>query len=92
MVRDELGKAARSGRSVARETDDGLQQAIEFAAVPVLLGVIGWLVDRALGTEPLLLIALACFGVVGSFASFYYRYRDETARLDEGKPWTRRTH
>ncbi len=79
-------------RSVARESDDALGQAIEFAAVPVLLGAIGWWLDRAWGTEPILLIALACFGVVGSFASFYYRYREQTARLDEGKPWTRRTH
>jgi F0F1-type ATP synthase assembly protein I len=74
-----------------RDTDNALQQAIEFAAVPVLLGLVGWLIDSAAGTGPLFLIALACFGVVGSFASFYYRYQAETAKLDEGKPWTRRT-
>ena len=34
----------------------------------------------------------AVFGVIGAFVSFFYRYQAETARLDEGKPWTRRTH
>ena len=78
-------------RTVARESDDALGQAIEFAGVPVLLGALGWLLDTYFGTAPVLLIALACFGVVGSFVSFYYRYQAQTAKLDEGKPWTRRT-
>lgn len=91
-VRHQLEKAAKSVRSSARVRDDGLSQAFEFAAGPVVMGLIGWLVDLALGTAPLFLVILALFGVLGSFVSFYYRYQAETARLDEGKPWTRRTH
>ena len=76
----------------AKVRDDGLSQAFEFAAGPVAMGAIGWLVDMAAGTGPLFLIVFAVFGVIGSFVSFYYRYQAQSARLDEGKPWTRRTH
>ncbi len=75
-----------------RVSDDGLSKAIEFAAGPVVLGIIGWLIDRSAGTEPLFLVVLALFGAIGSFVTFYYRYQAQTARQDEGKPWTRRTH
>jgi F0F1-type ATP synthase assembly protein I len=78
-------------RSSAKVRDDGLSQAFEFAAGPVVMGAIGWLVDLATGTAPLFLIVLAVLGIVGSFVSFYYRYQAATAKLDEGKPWTRRT-
>jgi len=91
-VRHQLEKAAKSVRSGARVQDDALSRAFEFAAGPVVMGVIGWLIDLAAGTGPLFLVIFAVFGVVGSFVSFYYRYQAETARLDEGKPWTRRTH
>jgi hypothetical protein len=33
---------------------------------------------------------LVTFGVVGAFASAYYRYEARMAQHDEGKPWTRR--
>ncbi|MGZ4678400.1 MAG: AtpZ/AtpI family protein [Acidimicrobiia bacterium] len=79
-------------KSAARVRDDGLSQAVEFAAGPVVMGAIGWLIDSAVGTAPVFLIAMACFGVVASFVAFFYRYQAQTARLDEGKPWTRRTH
>ena len=91
-VRHQLEKAANSVRSSAKVRDDGLSQAFEFAAGPVVMGGIGWLIDLAAGTCPLFLIVFAVFGVIGSFVSFYYRYQAQTARLDEGKPWTRRTH
>ena len=87
-VRDRVNEAAQS----VRVGDDGLSQAIEFAAGPVVMGFIGWLIDRSAGTAPFFLVVLALFGVIASFVSFYYRYRAQTARQDEGKPWTRRTH
>ena len=87
-VRDRAKAAAQS----VRVNDDGLSQAFEFAAGPVVLGVIGWLIDRSSGTSPLFLIVFAVFGVIASFVSFYYRYQAQIAANDEGKPWTRRTH
>ena len=90
-MRDQLEQAAKKVHASAKVRDDGLSQAFEFAAGPVVMGLIGWLVDLAAGTAPLFLIVFAVFGVIGSFVSFYYRYQAQTARLDEGKPWTRRT-
>ncbi len=91
-VRDRVREAESPRTAAVRQTDDALGQAIEFAAVPVIFGLVGWLIDGALDSGPLFLVVLACFGVVGSFVSFYYRYQAQTAREDEGKPWTRRTH
>lgn len=73
-----------------RMGDDGLSRAFEFAAGPVVLGVIGWLIDRATGTAPLFLVIFAVFGLVATSLSFFYRYQAESARQDAGKPWTRR--
>ena len=75
----------------ARVSDDGFSQAFEFAAGPILFGLIGWLIDNAAGTGPLFLVIFAVFGMLATCASFFYRYQAETARQDEGKPWTRRT-
>ncbi len=74
-----------------RVRDDGLSKAFEFAAGPVVMGGIGWLVDQAVGTRFLFLVIFAVFGVIGTCVSFFYQYEEDTARLDEGKPWTRRT-
>lgn len=78
-------------RTTARVRDDGLSQAFEFAAGPVALGAIGSFIDQAAGTGFLFLVIFALFGVLGTCVSFFYRYQAQTAREDEGKPWTRRT-
>ncbi len=36
---------------------DALAKAFELAATPALFGLFGWLLDRGLGTAPLLLVA-----------------------------------
>jgi F0F1-type ATP synthase assembly protein I len=69
---------------------DGLSQAFELVGPPVLLGLLGALLDGRLGTGPGFLIGLAVFGVVGSFAKSYYEFAARAARHDEAKPWTRR--
>lgn len=74
-----------------RVRDDGLSQAFEFAAGPVVLGALGWLIDQAADTGPLFLVIFAVFGVIATCVSFFFRYHAQAARLDEGKPWTRRT-
>lgn len=78
--------------AAVRVSDDGLSQAISFAAGPILFGLVGWLIDRANDTGYLFLVIFAIFGLIGTCASFYYRYQAQIARQDEGKPWTRRTH
>ena len=87
-----MNTAARLGGNPAkaRVSDDALSQAFSFAAGPVVFGVIGWLIDRTNDTGSLFLVIFAIFGLIGTCVSFFFRYQAETARQDEGKPWTRR--
>jgi hypothetical protein len=68
-----------------------LAHGLAMISFPVLLGFAGSLLDGVLGTRPLLLILLATLGVVGAFASAFYRYEARIAREESGKPWTRRS-
>lgn len=69
--------------------DDALSHGMALAAVPVTFGVLGWLLDRGIGTGPAFLLLFAFFGVAASFTSAYYRYSARIARESEGKPWAR---
>ncbi len=77
-------------RKTQRGGSDGFSQAAEFAAGPVVLGLIGWVLDSVFGFDAVFLVIFACFGLVGSFATFYFRYQQSMARENEGKPWMRR--
>lgn len=69
--------------------NDALAHAMAMVAVPTLLGFLGSLVDGALGTGPVLLLVFAAAGVIGAFASAYYRYEARIAEQEVDKPWTR---
>lgn len=70
--------------------NDALTQALTFVIAPVLLGLLGFAIDRWLGTGPVFMLALASLGVVATFVTAYYEYQARCAREDEGKPWSRR--
>jgi F0F1-type ATP synthase assembly protein I len=70
--------------------NDALTQALTFVVAPVLLGLLGFAIDRWLGTGPVFMLALASLGVVATFVTAYYEYQARCAREDEGKPWSRR--
>lgn len=74
----------------SRGYGDGLGQAIELIASPVVLALVGVFLDSRFGTAPLFFLIFLVFGAAGSFAAAYYRYRDRSAALDKDKPWTRR--
>ena len=77
-------------RSLNTTFGDALAYAFEFAVTPVLFAGLGWLLDRWLGTAPVLLVALAGFAFVGVSLRTIYRYKEKMEREEEGKPWTRR--
>lgn len=77
-------------RSLNTTFGDALAYAFEFAVTPVLFAGLGWLLDRWLGTAPVLLVALAGFAFVGVSLRTVYRYKEKMEREEEGKPWTRR--
>ena len=77
-------------RSLNNAFGEALAYAFEFAATAVLFAGLGWLLDRGLGTEPFLMVALAAFGFTGVCLRTVYRYKEKVEREEEGKPWTRR--
>jgi F0F1-type ATP synthase assembly protein I len=81
----------RNRRAAAQQGyNDGLTQALTFVVAPVLLGFLGFAVDRWLGTRPVFMLVLGSLGVIATFVTAYYEYQARCAREDEGKPWSRR--
>jgi F0F1-type ATP synthase assembly protein I len=68
---------------------DTLARGFEFAAVPVVFGGIGWLLDRQFGTSPLFTIALVVFGFAGMFAKLWIGYDAAMKREEAGAVWSR---
>lgn len=47
----------------------------EMALMPVLFGLIGWIVDGWLDTRPVVTVVAAVVGLAGSVANQYYQYK-----------------
>ena len=68
---------------------NAMSLGIEFALGPVVFGGVGWLLDRWLGTAPILTIVLAIVGVVASFLRTWYRYDAEMKLKEAAGPWNK---
>jgi F0F1-type ATP synthase assembly protein I len=68
---------------------DALAMSIEFVATPLLFALLGYGLDRWLGTGPWLAIGFGLFGLLGTVLRTYFWYQAEIKREEEGKPWTR---
>jgi len=51
--------------------------SFELVLGPVLMALLGLLLDRWLGTAPLFILLLTVWGAVGAFVSLYFRYREQ---------------
>jgi F0F1-type ATP synthase assembly protein I len=90
-VGEESGVKLRSQTGTqSRTVDDGLSQALSLVVGPVLFAFLGWLLDRALGTGPLFLIAFGIFGFLAAVTALYFRYNAAIRRDEVDKPWNRR--
>ena len=87
---DRERRLAMPRKAVPTAENDAFAHAGAMVLFPVALGLLGAVIDRALGTHWVFTALLATLGVIGSFASAYYRYEARMAQHDEGKPWTRR--
>jgi F0F1-type ATP synthase assembly protein I len=69
--------------SAKRELNNGfgnaLTTAVELAVTPALMALIGWQLDRWLGTSPLFLLFLFAFTVVYVSWREYTRYQQRMA-------------
>lgn len=54
-----------------------LARAFEMVATPFVCGLIGWLLDRWLGTAPVLTVVLFCLALVSTVIKTYYGYAAE---------------
>jgi F0F1-type ATP synthase assembly protein I len=76
----------RDKRELNRGMGQALSQAFEFAATSAIFGLIGWWIDRRLGTQPLFIIVLTVACLVGQFAKVWYAYNAEMDRHDARLP------
>jgi F0F1-type ATP synthase assembly protein I len=69
---------------------NALALAVEMVMTPMLLALLGWALDRWLGTAPVFLIALAVFGIVGMALKTYYAYAERMRQHEASGPWASR--
>jgi F0F1-type ATP synthase assembly protein I len=62
----------------------------ELVVSPLILALIGFGLDRWLGTTPVLTILAAVVGLAGAVVKIYYGYAAEMDRHDADAPWSRR--
>jgi hypothetical protein len=79
----------RAKQQLNRGYSDGLARGVEIVVTPAIFGGLGWLLDRWLGTDPFLAIALGAFGVAGIFAKLWLGYDRDMIQAESGKPWAR---
>ena len=54
----------------------------ELVFAGVVLGLIGFGIDRLIGTTPILLIVFTVLGFIGASISLFYRYKAEIGQVD----------
>lgn len=84
---DEEQQAQR--RQLANGFGNTLTRAFEIAMVPVVLGLIGYGVDRLAGTRVVFAVLLAVLGLAGTVVKLYYGYRYEMEQHEADAPWRR---
>ena len=72
-----------------RQADDGWTRAMELALTPVAAGGVGYLIDRLLGTVPVMTIVLVVMAVAATFVKMYYAYDAQMKAHDAESPWGR---
>ena len=66
---------------------NALGLAVEMVGTPMIFGLLGWLLDRWLGTSPVFTLVLFLFGIVGMAVKTYYAYVEKMKREEAGTPW-----
>ena len=69
---------------------NALALAVEMVMTPMLFALLGWALDRWLGTGPVFLILLALFGAVGMALKTYYAYVEKMRQHEQEAPWAPR--
>ena len=67
-----------------------LARAFELVVTPTLFGLIGYGIDRMLGTVPVFSVILAVFCVIGMSVKMYYGYIVAMEAHEAAGPWARK--
>lgn len=62
--------------------------SFELALVPVIFGVVGYVIDRWLGVLPVFTLLMLVTGAVGTVIKLWLGYDREMRRHDEEGPWS----
>jgi F0F1-type ATP synthase assembly protein I len=76
--------------SQGRELSNGMHRStgsFELVLSPLLLGLVGLVLDRWLGTTPLLIVILAIVGLIGACVNLYYGYKHQMDEHEANAPW-----
>jgi F0F1-type ATP synthase assembly protein I len=76
-------------RELNKGLGDGFTRAFELVLAPTVFAIIGFLVDRSLGTLPVFTVVLTVFALVGVAVKTYYVYSDQMRQHEEGQPWAK---
>jgi len=59
-----------------------MSKGAEIAGTLLVFFGLGWLIDRALGTTPWVMVGLALLAVVAQFVKLYYVYNTQMSSLE----------
>jgi F0F1-type ATP synthase assembly protein I len=76
-------------RELNKGLGDGFTRAFELVLAPTVFALIGFLIDRSLGTLPVFTVILTVFALVGVAVKTYYVYSDQMRQHEEGQPWAK---
>lgn len=79
----------REKRALYNGFGDTLTRAVEFVAAPAIFGFLGYLLDSAFGTDPVLMVVLASFAFVGVVVRAYFAYEVAMREQEADTPWGR---
>lgn len=81
-LRGEAQSAGPHRHQIGQSAERGFSAAFELVATPALLGLIGYFIDRWLGTSPVFTIALAGFTACYVIWKLWYQYNAAMAELE----------
>jgi F0F1-type ATP synthase assembly protein I len=68
---------------------DTFTRGMEMVLTPVLLGAIGYGLDRLFGLVPVLTLVFSLVGIIGVAVKEYYTYKAAMEAHDADAPWAR---
>ena len=89
LARKLLPKDSSVGQTLGKGYADTMSRGIELALTLVVVGAIGWGIDRVVGASPFFTLVFAVAGFAGISAKLWLGYDREMAEHEDGAIWNR---